>query len=198
MPSNPVPTINHKKSLGLTSLELLICSFVDRGLRTAYDLHRQAGLSIGSTIPALTRLETSGLLKKQTVTTGDRRSNSYRLSPTGRKLARTAWRPLLEDQSPRNIEDVLRVVELANHYGAPVKEIAAFLHRAAEHKDRLAKQSAKDVGQPIDKFAYRRTRSEFETVRLIAESKFLQGCADSFDRDARKRRRNADKRKSSQ
>src|ERR1700733_14201594 len=46
-------------------LDLFILSLLDRGLETPYDLNRQGGLSLGSTVPALRRLESAGPIKRK-------------------------------------------------------------------------------------------------------------------------------------
>ena len=40
-----------------TSLELFVLAMVRRGLATPYELKTKAGLSLGSTVPVLARLE---------------------------------------------------------------------------------------------------------------------------------------------
>ena len=40
-----------------TSLELFVLAMVRQGLATPYELKTKAGLSLGSTVPALARLE---------------------------------------------------------------------------------------------------------------------------------------------
>lgn len=176
-----------------TSLEIFICSLVDRGFKTAYEFHREAGLSVGSSVPALSRLERAGLLYKQVVSTGGRRSNSYSISPSGRKLIRTAWRSLLQQQSPSDTEAILRIVELANHYSAPAEQITVYLNRAASRKYRVAEKLANGNRQEIDGFEYRCAKTDLERVRLKAESDFLRSIADSFRLSTRKPRRKTKK-----
>ena len=50
--------------MSLSVLDLFVLSLFDRGLETPYDLQRQAGVSLGSSVPALRRLEAAGLIKK--------------------------------------------------------------------------------------------------------------------------------------
>ena len=169
-----------------TSLEVFICSLVERGFKTAYEFHREAGLSVGSSIPALSRLQRAGLLNKEIVSTGDRRSSSYTLSPSGRKFTQTAWRSMLQKDSPSDPDTILRVVELANHYSAPAEQIRLYLNRAAGRKALLAKKSAKENRQMSHGFAYRVAKSDFERVRLKAESEFLRSVTNLFRRPTRK------------
>ncbi len=46
-----------------TSLELFVLAMVRQGLATPYDLKTKAGLSLGSTVPALARLEKDSLVE---------------------------------------------------------------------------------------------------------------------------------------
>ena len=98
-------------------LDLFILSLLDRGLETPYDLQRQGGLSLGSTVPALRRLESAALVrKKASVALSQRPRHWFQLSAAGRKLARRGWIPLLENQPPSDFDAVLRLADMARHY----------------------------------------------------------------------------------
>jgi DNA-binding PadR family transcriptional regulator len=45
-----------------TSLELFVLAMLQQGLATPYELKTKAGLSLGSTVPALARLEKDALV----------------------------------------------------------------------------------------------------------------------------------------
>jgi DNA-binding PadR family transcriptional regulator len=168
-----------QRSFEPTSLDIFICSLIDRGLRTGYELHRQGGLSLGSTNPALGRLETQGLVRKQILESGDRPRHSYRLSPAGRKLARTGWHRLLIDETPRDLEHLLRVTDVADHYGAPANQIREFLERAADQRITCAAIGKSNI-ETVDGFAYVAAKNSFELARLRAEAKFLRSCSAQF------------------
>jgi DNA-binding PadR family transcriptional regulator len=79
-------------------LDLFILSVLDRGLETPYDLNRQGGLSLGSTVPALRRLETAGLVRKKAAVGSSKRPRHwFQLSAAGRKLARGGWAVHVEE-----------------------------------------------------------------------------------------------------
>ena len=151
---------------------------MDRGLQTAYDLQHQAGISQGSAIPALQRLATQGLIKKDAVTTTSRRPrHCYRITAAGRKLARIGWIGRLQDPAPNDLEAVLRLVDMATHYQAKPADIAAFLADSARNRT-----SGTPVRQSLLKFdassqAYLSTLQGWNSTRLRAESKFLASLA---------------------
>jgi DNA-binding PadR family transcriptional regulator len=162
-------------------LDLFILSLLDRGLETPYDLQRQGGLSLGSTVPALRRQETAGLIRKRKVNGDSKRPrHSYQLSAAGRKLARSGWIPLLKDQPPSDFDAVLRLADIAGHYKAKVTDIASLFDRAA--KDRVLWSKRAAVEKDTDVLAsllYVVTRNDWEAGRLAAEAKFLFSLAKS-------------------
>lgn len=71
----------------LTSLDVLLLSFVTHGLATSYDLMTQAGMPVGLTSQALKRLKRSGLL---TGVIGARRSERFSITEKGEEEFRAA------------------------------------------------------------------------------------------------------------
>jgi DNA-binding PadR family transcriptional regulator len=162
-------------------LELFILSLLDRGLQTAYDLQHQAGISLGSSTPALQRLAVAGLIKKDAVTGTSRRPrHCYRLTAAGRKLARTGWIDRLKDPAPNDLEAVLRLLDMATHYQADADDIADFLKSSA--RDRASGLSVTKSGsKPEDSSrAYLSTLRAWNATRLKAEARFLDALADSL------------------
>jgi DNA-binding PadR family transcriptional regulator len=166
-------------------LDLFILSMVDRGLQTSYALQRDGGLSVGSSIPALRRLEEAGRVKRTKVTAASKRPrHGYQLSAPGRKLASSGWVPLLKDRPPTDLDAALRLADLANHYGAKVVDIASLFHRAAKDRVVMSKQaSAATVKDGVASLLYVSTKNDWDASRLTAEAKFLTGLAKSLTRD---------------
>ncbi len=164
-------------------LEFFILSQLDRGLQTPYDL-LQEGLSLGSTIPALRRLEKAGLVRKKAAPAGSSRRprHGYELSTAGRKLARSGWIPLLKDRAPADIEAVLRLVDLATHYQTVPADIAAFLETAASERRPPRSLSGTRHGAVQDSLGLVITRESWDAIRLRAESRYLAGLARSLRR----------------
>jgi DNA-binding PadR family transcriptional regulator len=166
------------------SLDVFVCSMIDRGINTAYALRRDGGLSLGSTIPVLSRLETAGYIQKDIVRSGKRLRHTYRLSAAGRKVARSGWKSLLKETNNGDLDHLLRVADLANHYGVPTEEIREFLDCAADRKAANAALVVKQRDETANRFSYLGSKHAFEVDRLVAESNFLRSCALQFSRKA--------------
>lgn len=162
-------------------LELFILSLIDRGLQTAYDLQHKAGISLGSSAPALQRLATAVLIKKDAATTAGRRPRHYyRITAAGRKLARTGWIGRLNDPTANDLEAVLRLADMAKYYQANIDDLAAFLKRSA--RDRTAIRVIKQSNSNSDDSprTYISTLRTWNATRLRAESRFLAALANSL------------------
>jgi DNA-binding PadR family transcriptional regulator len=163
-------------------LDLFILSVLDRGLETPYDLNRQGRLSLGSTVPALRRLETAGLVRKKAAVGSSKRPRHwFQLSAAGRKLARGGWIPLLKDQPPSDFDAVLRLADMAQHYRARPVDIVTFLEAAASERRSSARVS--EPHEMRDSLGLVVTRKAWDVARLRAEAKFLEGLAKSFERN---------------
>ena len=107
----------------LTSLELMILSLVNGGRGTPYSL-RSAGLSVGSTLPALERLRTRKLLSR--AGQGPRGRSDFALTATGVKTLRQELRGLslrlARDNEP---EEVLRLCAIAAASGRTKEAVKA-------------------------------------------------------------------------
>ena len=119
--------------MNLSALDLFVLSMLDRGCQTPYDLQRQAGLSLGGTVPALRRLTKAGLLTRVDDETGTKRPrHHYRLTASGKEKARKGWKEHLSGAKiPADLDSILRLADLASYYRAPKIQIATFLKRAA-------------------------------------------------------------------
>lgn len=115
--------------MALSILDLFVLSMLDRGLATSYELQREAGLSLGGTLPALRRLTNAGLLIKAEAKSPTRRPrHEYRLTPPGKDKARKGWKEHLSAAKvAADVDSLLRLVDVADHYKAPRSEIVAFL-----------------------------------------------------------------------
>ena len=170
-------------------LDLFILSLLDRGLETPYDLNRQGGLSLGSTVPALRRLESAGLIKRKApVGSSKRPRHWFQLSVTGKKLARSGWKVHLKASSHPDFDAVLRVVDMAQHYLAKPIDIVAFLEAAASERRSQARPRASGPSDTYNSFGLVTTRESWDVVRLRAEAKFLIGWGESLGKPLPKTR----------
>ena len=84
-------------------LDLFILSLLDRGLETPYDLQRQGGLSLGSTVPALRRLAAAGLIRKREASEASKRPrHSYQLYAAGRNRAQKWLEDAILPEGPQS------------------------------------------------------------------------------------------------
>jgi DNA-binding PadR family transcriptional regulator len=159
-------------------LDLFILSLLDRGLQTPYDLQRKGGLSLGSTVPALRRLEAAGLVRKKVpVGSSKRPRHWFQLLAAGEKLARGGWLRLLKDHPPSDFDAVLRLVDMAQHYLAKPADVVTFLEAEASDRRSAARSG---LSAPSGSLRVVATREAWDVARLRAEAKFLEGLAKSF------------------
>jgi DNA-binding PadR family transcriptional regulator len=177
-----------------SSLELLLLSFVEEGLRTPYELKARGGLSLGSTVPALARLEADGLLRGSKP--GARGSRKFEVTEKGRKMLKTETR-LLSASLVGDSEAVLRTVYLMRKYASPSRA-AAFLVLSATNATAMAKVANAEAERfgaattVVDAAVYRSMRSSIDAARLEAEAKTLgilaAGIRNSKPQDTSRRR----------
>jgi DNA-binding PadR family transcriptional regulator len=164
-------------------LDLYILSLLDRGLQSPYDLHSKGGLSLGSTLPALRRLEEAGLVRKKVPAgSGKRPRYWFQVSAAGRELARGGWIPMLRDLPPSDFDAVLRLVDVAQHCEARSTDLAVFLEVAASIR-RPTRSGTSVPNRLLDSVI---TREAWDVVRLKAEARFLLGLAKSLRREGAK------------
>jgi DNA-binding MarR family transcriptional regulator len=160
----------------LSSLELFVLSCFDRGLETPYDLQRKAGLSLGATTPALKRLLKAGLLKKSIQNTATKRPrHHYSLTATGRGAARSGWKAYFAEPVPPNDTDsLLRVFDMAMHYGAGDDQLKQYLERASSSRSQLAQTlRLPSQAQLSGNFHYTGLRAKIEAGRVLSEVETL-------------------------
>jgi DNA-binding PadR family transcriptional regulator len=159
-------------------LDLFILSLLDRGLQTSYDLQRQGGLSLGSTVPALKRLESAGLIKKkEAVGASKRPRHNYQLSAAGRTRAQNGWKTYLNTLNPMDLDAVLRVVDMARYYNAKTAEIADFLRVAVSERIAPGTSRRSDSDGRRSSLTHMTTLIAWNRARLKAEAKFLTALA---------------------
>ena len=166
-------------------LECFILSLLDRGLETPYDLQRVGGISIGSSLPALRRLELALCIKRKAVTSvGNRVRHGYRLLAEGKRLARDGWRLHLQDDGTKDIEAIFRLVDIAHFQKAEPSLMAILLEPAIAARTHRARKTHAKSRESSGLDMYRTLREDWNMARLAAEGKFLAGLANSISRSA--------------
>lgn len=162
-------------------LDIFILSLFDRGLKTAYDLQRRAGVSLGSSVPALRRLEEAGFIKRAAqVDSSKRPRNQFKLTAAGKKMARGAWILLLNNQSPSDFDSILRLVDMAQHYQAKAADITVFLDAVSSERQSLTRSGRARLCEECNPLEILATREAWDVSRRKAEAKFLAELARSL------------------
>jgi DNA-binding PadR family transcriptional regulator len=172
----------------LSVLDVFILSLLARGYETTYDLQRQAGLSLGSTVPALRRLEGKRLItRRESFTLGARPKHSFARTAAGKKLGRSGWKTFLKPGRADDLDAILRIVELARANDTDPAEIRKFL----EVSSRTRFESAQNQGRVMaaeKSRDYTSMRRRWSQARLEAEAKFLAGMAKQYRKPTKRGR----------
>jgi len=164
-----------------SNLELFVLAMIRQGLETPYDFRMKAGLSLGSTVPVLGRLEADGLIKGSAP--GLRRSRKYSITGKGAKTLTTEWVHHLRDR-PTDIDSVLRIAYLAWSFDG--QEVTAkFLRESGDsfrglsssrraEAERLSRSLT--ASPDVESFLWLRTSGE--AMRFEAEAIALAGLAE--------------------
>jgi DNA-binding PadR family transcriptional regulator len=161
-------------------LDLFVLSLFDRGLETPYDLQRQAGVSLGSSVTALRRLEAAGFIKKRkAVATSKRPRHSYQLSTAGRNLAQNGWKTHLKTPTQMDLDAVLKVTDMAQHYRAKAADIVEFLAAVISERKVPARSRLSNLDGMRSSLGHMNTLEAWNLARLKAEVKFLAGLSES-------------------
>jgi len=174
-----------------TSLELFVLAMVRQGLATPYELKTKAGLSLGSTVPVLIRLEKDALVKASQE--GARRSRKLSITAKGNKALTQDWAEQLVTEHT-DLDSILRVACLAWLHG-DTKACQEFMKRSAgglrgwagslhAEAERLA---ARTGGLNGDTFVWLRTYCE--VARAETDAAALVELSDRISKKVEKKRR---------
>ena len=166
-------------------LDVFILSLFDRGFETTYDLQCHAGVYLGSSVPALKRLEAASMVKRKAqVGSSKRMRHQFELTAAGRKLARGGWISLLNGQPPSDFDAILRLVDVAQHYQAKNADVVAFLGVASSERRSSARSGRNGFRETRPLLGIMATRQSWNVSRLKAEAKFLAELANSLRQKA--------------
>lgn len=156
-------------------LDIYLLSLIDRGLCTKYDLQRRGGVSLGSSTPALKRLQNAGLVTEQEAEEDTKRIRQIlKLTPAGRRVVRKGWRQHFDVEVNLDVEAILRVIDIAADEAAPRGDIIDFLKAMSSQRNRLPADTDKGIGEGIvglqEQLVAYRTRAEAMFLRDLAKS----------------------------
>jgi DNA-binding PadR family transcriptional regulator len=122
----------------IRSLDLFILALIQQGLNIPYAIQLQAGLSVGSTLPALRRLLKTGLVKEEEPGQGGRRRREFTLTAAGKKRLQNAKTNLeqISADAVGDLEATLRFACLASFWGDRREASRILLRAAGEFEDR--------------------------------------------------------------
>ena len=92
----------------LSNLEVFLLALIEADVRTPYDMMRKVDISVGSSLPALKRLEKEKFVR---VSRGPRRSKIFALTMKGSTAFRKNWKSVVEETGPE-LESILRAATL--------------------------------------------------------------------------------------
>jgi DNA-binding PadR family transcriptional regulator len=165
-------------------LDVFILSLLDRGAESAYDLHRQSGISLGASTPSLVRLTRQKLVvRRRSPLAGKRIRYAFRLTTAGVRTARAAWSEMLGDESRvYDLDSTLRIVDMAAHYGSPKEVLRSFLERAATERFRLVDEASTQDLITKTEISYTTLKTRCDAIRLRSEAEFLLRTGDALKR----------------
>ena len=165
---------NDKRSR--VDLDAFLLGLISYGLKTPYDFMTSAGVSLGGSIPALSRLESAGYVQRDGA--GARNRREYLITAKGRAFLQKSWRDLFQAPPAGDLDSILRTASLALLMAEPKRSVAGYLLRAAAQ--RKTRQTGKQPGvasgvDPAAVFLWmrqaalsERIRSETAVLRKIA------------------------------
>jgi DNA-binding PadR family transcriptional regulator len=181
-----------------TNLELFVLAMVQQGLATPYELKTKAGLSLGSTVPALARLEKDARVKASEA--GARRSRQFSITAKGAKaLTQGAAQQLAIEHT--DLDSILRVACLAWLQGDTkacqefMKRSAAGLRGWAGSLRAEADRVAAKIGDKPDGDTLVWLRTHCEAARAETDAAALIELSDRIANKVEKKRRTTTPRK---
>jgi DNA-binding PadR family transcriptional regulator len=167
----------------LSDVEFLILALVQNGLRSAYDLKKRAGISVGTSVPVLARLHGAGLLDQSDV--DQRNARRYLTTTAGAQTLTAAWRTFLNSR-PADVDSIIRIGYLAWTLGndheasAFLQQAATTLHARAATMKAEASELFNGVQHELHGNAYRWLRTCCDVARLHASAEEIAHLADQI------------------
>jgi hypothetical protein len=169
----------------IASLDLLILSLVDAGIKTPYRWQTEAGLSLGASLPAVRRLLARHHVSEAAA--GPRGRREFTITRTGRSELRNIGHYLdaASVEAVGELESVLRLFAIAIHAGR--QDLAMhLLHEAAAEYDRRAGRAQKRASDSSQREGvaalYLATTAHCEADRLQAQAESLRSLVSQFQK----------------
>ena len=151
-----------------STLELFLLHLIAEGVVTQYDLLKVAGLSVGSSSPALSRLKNRGLVEASPA--GARRRSEYKLTRMGRALLRRQLVELITEAQIQDTDSLFRAVAIALKR-REVERAREWLNNYAAGVVRVRREIPKSRNRLLS--LYRFLMTELEKSRVEADRKLI-------------------------
>jgi DNA-binding PadR family transcriptional regulator len=163
-----------------SSLELFLLALIDSGVNTPYEFHSQAGISVGSSLPALENLLRRKLVSRGKA--GNRRRMEYGLTAIGRAALKNWHATYISEQDSEDVGSALRFSTLAYFLGSPIQAIRILDQASALYSESAEPPTKLDLGSPAA--AYKWLQSVRERHRHDAEIRALDEIRKKMKRNS--------------
>ena len=182
-----------------SNLELFILALVEKGLTTPYQLMTKAGISLGSSLPALRRLREAELISQSK--TMARGAKKFTILPAGRKALVEGLKNQLSSH-PTDLESMLRIACLASMNGSE-RDYRRVLNESAASLRSQSKRAMAEATELASRMSDRNRGENFRWLRVHLEAHRLQAEAQALEslsmrKNARNKLKNKGHRKSTQ
>lgn len=173
-----------------SNLELFVLALVQRGLGTPYDFRLKAGLSVGSTSPALKRLEDDGLITGSDP--GARGSRRFTVTAKGGRVLNQEWESHLNNHLT-DLDSIVRIAYLAwefqgrNAAAKYLQESSTALYGLVASRKAEAERLSPAVTEPPVAETFLWLRTSGEAMRLEVDATLLKDLAEQIGQKKQKK-----------
>jgi DNA-binding PadR family transcriptional regulator len=150
---------------------------------SAYDFKKRAGISVGTSIPVLTRLHSAGLLDQSE--SDQRNARWYTATSAGAQTLKAAWRSCLNSHRA-DVDSIIRIGYLAWTLGNDreasqfLRQASTTLHARAKTMKAEASELFNGIQHELHGTAYRWLRTCCDAARLHASAEAMTQLADQI------------------
>ena len=162
-------------------LDMYILNLIAGHVETAYELQVAGKISLGSSSPALKRLQASGAIVSKRSPPGKKHRQPFELTQLGRERLKASRASLLFTEPPSDIDSILRILDICDMQGHSPSSSKNFVKQAATDRDKRIKIILLTERYDEPGLEYLARRRDWELTKLRAEIRFLIQLAESFE-----------------
>lgn len=118
-------------------IDRYVLYLIESGIDTQYEMLREVGVSLGASTPCLNRLIKGGFVSKLKRKTGKRAKFEFSITAAGKSVLRADISALLSPlNAARDMDSIIRLLEMATHYRVARKATMNFLNQVMEERQR--------------------------------------------------------------